>query len=64
MTTVIEGINQKDINIRELAKKLKSKLACGGTAKKGIIELQGSHKKEIKDELIKLGFPSDTITID
>ncbi len=64
MTTVVEGINQKDINIRELAKKLKSKFACGGTAKKGIIELQGTHKKEIKEELVKLGFPPETITVD
>ena len=56
MTTVVSGINEKDINIKDLAKKLKSKLACGGTAKEGIIELQGDHKKKVKEELEKLGF--------
>lgn len=63
LTTIIEGINQKDINIKDLAKKLKSKFACGGTAKDGAIELQGSHIKEVKQELIKHGFPPETITI-
>ena len=56
LTTVVSGINEKDINIKDLAKKLKSKLACGGTAKDGIIELQGDHKKRVKEELEKLGF--------
>lgn len=57
LTTVVYGINEKDINIKDLAKKLKSKLACGGTSKEGTIELQGDHKKRVKEELEKLGFP-------
>ncbi len=32
--TIIEGIDQKEIDIRDLAKKRKEKLACGGTARK------------------------------
>ena len=63
MYTVIEGINQKEIDMRELAKKLKSKLACGGTAKEGKIELQGIHKQKVKDILVQAGFPQDTIDI-
>lgn len=63
ITTTIGGINQTEINLKELASKLKSRFACGGTAKEGIIELQGDHLKEIKAELVKLGFSPDTIEI-
>ncbi|MBS3134357.1 translation initiation factor [Candidatus Woesearchaeota archaeon] len=59
--TMIEGIDAKDINLKDLAKKLKSKLACGGTVKLGIIELQGDHMHKVKDELINLGFVANTI---
>ena len=61
LTTLIEGINEKEINLKDLAKKLKSKFACGGTVKNGVIELQGDHKDQIKKELIKLGFAPNTI---
>ena len=59
--TVVKGINQHEVNIKEIAKKLKNKFACGGTAKDGLVELQGDHTREIKKELIKLGFPPDSI---
>ncbi len=59
--TVIKGINQHEVNIKEIAKKLKNKFACGGTAKDGLVELQGDHTKDIKKELVKLGFPPDSI---
>jgi len=39
--TIIEGIDEHDIDIKELTKILKARCACGGTAKKGQIELQG-----------------------
>jgi len=61
LTTVVEGINEKDINIKKLAKELKSKLACGGTAKNGAIELQGNHKQRVKEELVKMGFAKESI---
>ena len=63
MTTLIEGIDNKAVNLKELAKNLKEKLACGGTVKDGIIELQGSQAKHVKQELIKLGFDSGSIKI-
>ena len=63
ISTVIKGINQHEINLKDLAKKLKTRFACGGTAKQGVIELQGNHSKEIKAELIKLGFSPDTIEL-
>ena len=59
--TLVEGINEKDINLEELSKKLKSKFACGGTVKQGRIELQGDHKDKVKRELIKLGFAESSI---
>ena len=62
-STIIEGIDQKEIDIRDLAKKLKEQFACGGTAKKGKIELQGDHKNKVKDILVKMGFSPDTIEV-
>ena len=59
--TIISGINSKEIDIKEIAKTLKSKLACGGTVKDNTIELQGNHAAKTKRELIKLGFAPDSI---
>ena len=39
LTTVVAGF-EKEVNIRDIAKKLKSELACGGTVKNNRIELQ------------------------
>ncbi|MCK5107545.1 MAG: translation initiation factor [Nanoarchaeota archaeon] len=61
--TVIRGIDEKEIDISDLTKKLKSKLACGGTAKEGKIELQGNHLQKTKEMLLELGFSPDTIVI-
>lgn len=57
--TIIEGL--EGIDIKTLAKKLKQKLACGGTIRENKIELQGDHAKEAKEELIKQGFSEDLI---
>lgn len=61
--TLIEGLDEKEINVKDVAKKLKSRLACGGTAKGGIIELQGSHAQRAREELIRIGFKPETITL-
>ena len=61
--TMVEGINEKEINIKEVAKNLKNSLACGGTAKDGSIELQGNHKHKVKKFLISLGFAPESIDI-
>ncbi|HLC63472.1 MAG TPA: translation initiation factor [Candidatus Nanoarchaeia archaeon] len=63
ITTVIEGIDNKQINIKDLAKKLKEKFACGGTFKSNTIELQGDHTQRAKEELVRLGFAPGTISI-
>ena len=61
--TIVEGIDTADIDIKDLAKQLKNKLACGGTTKGGVIELQGSHLKETKDFLVSQGFAPETIEV-
>jgi translation initiation factor 1 len=61
--TVISGINEHEVDVKDLAKKLKNKFACGGTAKNGVVELQGDHRRNAKDELVKLGFVADTIEV-
>lgn len=63
LNTMITGIDEKDVNIKEISKKLKNKFACGGTAKDGMIELQGDHRQKVKEELISLGFAPESIEI-
>lgn len=57
--TVIDGIDENDIDIDDLAKQLKTKCAAGGTAKDGRIELQGDHKKKVKAALENMGFQTE-----
>ncbi len=61
--TIINGIDAGEIDIKDLAKQLKNKLACGGTTKAGVIELQGNHLREAREFLIKLGFAAETIEV-
>lgn len=62
LVTIIEGIEEGNINIKDIAKTLKNKFACGGTIKNGrIIELQGKHIEKAKEELAKLGFKPEMI---
>jgi len=63
VVTTVEGIDEREINLKDLAKKLKTKFACGGTAKDGRIELQGDHKQKVKEMLIQTGFASETIEV-
>jgi len=61
--TTIRGIDKDKIDVRELKKKLKSKLACGGTYKNNEIELQGDHREKVRQLLIKEGFPAEIIEV-
>lgn len=58
--THVSGFN-KDIDIKNIAKELKHILACGGTIKDSLIELQGDHRTRAKNALIKLGFNEEQI---
>src|SRR3989344_759290 len=59
--TLVEGFD-KHVDVKDIGKRLKEGLACGGTIKKGIIELQGDHKKSVRAILVKLGFPDSSIS--
>ena len=62
-STIVEGLEKKSIDIKDVARKLKSDLACGGTVKAGRIELQGDHRHKTKGSLIKMGFAPETIEV-
>tara|TARA_Y100000590_G_scaffold251954_1_gene282923 strand:- start:3359 stop:3667 length:309 start_codon:yes stop_codon:yes gene_type:complete len=61
--TMIEGLDPKINNLESVAKELKGKYACGGTAKEGYIFLQGDHRDTIKEALVQLGFSEEKIEL-
>ncbi len=61
ITTLLSGFD-RGLDVKATAKHLKEKLACGGTVKDRVIELQGNHRKQVKPILIKLGFPEGSIS--
>jgi translation initiation factor 1 len=60
IVTVVSGFDS-GVNSKKIAKALKNELACGGTYKDNVIELQGDHRKRIKPILVKLGFEEESI---
>ncbi len=60
--TVIAGLS-KDIDLKPLTKRLKKKLATGGTTKDGRIELQGNFIRTVAPLLIDEGFPETSIEL-
>jgi len=61
--TIIDGINDKDIDLGRLAQKMKTFCACGGTAKNGQIMLQGDQREKVYGFLIQFGYPESNIEI-
>ena len=60
--TVIAGLS-KDIDLKSITKRLKKKLATGGTTKDGRIELQGNFLHLVASILVDEGFSKDSIEI-
>ena len=60
IVTVVSGF-ESGMDVKKIAKELKNELACGGTGKDGIIELQGDHRSRIKELLVKKGFDEESI---
>ena len=60
IVTVVTGF-ETGIDVKKIAKSLKNELACGGTYKDQMVELQGDHQKRIKPLLVELGFEEDSI---
>ena len=54
--TIISGVPLNSDELTSLAKKLKQKLGTGGTAKNGVIEIQGDHRNSLIEELKNQGF--------
>jgi len=61
--TVIEGIEDKNIDLSRLAQKMKSYCACGGTAKNGQIMLQGDQREKAYQFLVQMGYPEENIEV-
>jgi len=60
VTTLISGFDD-GVDIKDIAKTLKAKRACGGTVKNKTVELQGNHQGHIKPILAELGFDETQI---
>ena len=60
-TTLVEGFD-KHVDVKAIGKSLKEELACGGTVKNNIIELQGDHQKKVKAILLRRGFSEESIS--
>jgi translation initiation factor 1 len=62
-STIIDGIDDRNSNLANVAQKLKSHCACGGTSKNGLIMLQGDHRDKVRDYLIEIGYPEENIEL-
>ncbi len=61
LVTIVGGLSGDAL--KETAKSLKHKLACGGSSKDGVIVLQGDHIEKAKQTLISMGYPEEMISI-
>jgi translation initiation factor 1 len=61
LVTIIKGVEEAEL--KPVMKDLKHKLACGGSVKDGAVVLQGDHKSDIADILVKMGYPRENIVI-
>ncbi len=61
VVTVVEGLNPDDID--NALRNLKKTLACGGTSRDNVIELQGDHKTKVKRVLIDMGYKDTSIDV-
>jgi len=56
--TVIYGLNASATNLNDLAKKLRSKCAAGGSVREDGVEIQGDHRDALVKHLKTLGYPA------
>jgi translation initiation factor 1 len=54
--TTVSNVPVDDAALKELAGKLKKRCGVGGSAKDGVIELQGDHRAVVMEVLQKEGF--------
>ena len=60
--TVISGF-PAGVDLADITRQLKNRLATGGSVVEGEVYLQGDHRGRIREELGKLGFDPGTIEI-
>ena len=54
--TTVSGVPLDDAGLRELAGRLKKRCGVGGSAKDGVIELQGDHRDVVMEVLRAEGY--------
>jgi translation initiation factor 1 len=54
--TTISGVPLDDAGLRDLAGRLKKRCGVGGSAKHGVIELQGDHREVVVATLREAGY--------
>ena len=53
---LIKNLELSEDDMNALARKIKQVCGTGGTAKNGLIEIQGKNREKIADVLLKLGY--------
>ena len=59
--TIVAGFTLPDAEVEEIARRLKTTLGCGGSARGGEILIQGDKRREVSAALHTLGYPSRII---
>jgi len=59
--TFVTGLPLRSVELAELASRLKKKCATGGTARDGIIEIQGDHRDKVMAELVAAGYKAKRV---
>jgi translation initiation factor 1 len=57
--TIVEGFENTNIDLQELASGLKQRLGAGGTVEDETIEIQGDHQRRLPEILREEGFTVD-----
>ncbi|MEO9296146.1 MAG: stress response translation initiation inhibitor YciH [Nitrososphaera sp.] len=60
--TVISGLQDRK-DVKDITKKLKTRIGTGGTFKDGQVILQGDHRDAVKNMLVSMGFMEDAIEV-
>lgn len=59
--TIVAGFTLSDDEVEEIARKLKTRLGCGGSSRGGEILIQGDKRREVAEALSALGFKARII---
>jgi translation initiation factor 1 len=60
--TVVSGF-PTGVDLAEITRQLKNRLATGGSVVEGEVYLQGDHRGRIREELARLGFEGEAIEV-